>query len=130
MSQKAKILDLQGNIINPDPPAGFYACGNCPECNAPLFHHGGGEYIDHSTFGPSTIQKVNEAFFTVCDHDQVNVQVQLPDSYHLLAERQALLYLFSAVGTLQRINRELGEQLQEAMEELGHSTSSIEPVAQ
>jgi hypothetical protein len=88
-------------MIPPAPPTGFYLCGQCPKCFAPLFYHGGGEAIKPpTTVGLAQPVLLPTIFLPTCDcnawqEGQIPDSVAIPMHHNLWMEREAVIGLYT-----------------------------------
>jgi hypothetical protein len=112
-----KLVNLQGQVLNPDPPSGFYKSGSCPVCNYPIFYHGAGEYTLTHPAGPATHHQLPEAVFPTCDCPKGEMDLSVPHAYDLYLERQAIATLFQVIQAISALNVQLTTMLQECVDE-------------
>ena len=124
--RKSTILGPKGEILNPDPPAGFYMAGICPTCGNPVYYHGGGRGAKAATLTqPAEIHMLEAKVYKLCVcPDTEDFEVRVPKKYDLLTERGSLDTLFSGIHTMglnyvhmQRTLLGMQEQLEEFMDE-------------
>src|SRR6476469_6951372 len=124
--RKSTILGSKGEILNPDPPVGFYMAGVCPNCGNPVYYHGGGRGAKAATLTePAEIHMLDAKVYKLCVcPDTEDFEVRVPKVYDLLTERGSLDTLFSGIHAMglnyvqmQRALIGMQEQLEEFMDE-------------
>jgi hypothetical protein len=115
----AKLLDSKGQVLNPDPPVGFYLIGYCPLCADPLFYHGAGRFEETNAYsGKTHSTAVPEEFFQLCDCDiPAGLQYKIPNVYHVGQERESIILLMSLWHNLRGRYITAIEQLEEMVNE-------------
>jgi hypothetical protein len=124
--RKSTILGPKGQVLNPDPPAGFYMVGVCPTCANPVYFHGGGRGHKQATEAElATIFPIEPKVYKLClCPDDTDFEIQVPKAYDLAQERDDIDTLFAAIlsmvgnfGQMQRFAMGMQEQLQEFADE-------------